>query len=160
MFRMVSLEAMARKNVETALASTRGERLSVTSSNDVKSEAFCGEIILKLGESEQIMSDRSFEAQAVYTFVRTGFVRGEGTSKMMRDERFGKLRTVLCINVVHILMSDLLSRMGSMNRPRSKGKYDASAVRKGIFSRGLKPMSGLTQLDNKASRFTRLAMWR
>lgn len=76
MFRVMSLEAMAWKNVEAAsalaLQSTRGEKASVTSSNDVKSEAFCGKIILKSGEWEHRLSDRRFEAQVVYAFTRIG----------------------------------------------------------------------------------------
>ncbi len=76
MLRVVSLEVIARKNVETAsapaLQSTRGERANVTSSNEVKSEAFCGKITLKLGEWEHRLSDQRFEAQAVYAFMRTG----------------------------------------------------------------------------------------
>jgi len=66
---------MARKNDETAsvraLQSTK-ETAGVTSSNEVKSEGFIGKIISRLGEKEHRLSDRRFEAQVIYAFMRTG----------------------------------------------------------------------------------------
>ena len=78
---------------------------------------------------------------------------------IMRDEMFGKLRTVFCINVLHILVLDILRTMGSMNPPRSKGKYDASVVRMVTSSEGSKYVDDLTQLETKVSLRTRWAMW-
>ena len=57
------------------------------------------------------------------------------SSTMKRDETFGKLTTAVSL---HILVSDILHTMGSMNRPRSKGKYHATFVRKVTCPEGYK----------------------
>ena len=73
MSREVSVEATAWKNVEAALAlaleSFRKEK--VTSSNDVSVEAFGGKRALRLVDVSRL-SVRSFDAQAVYAFARSG----------------------------------------------------------------------------------------
>lgn len=134
MFRVVSVEAMAWKNVEaasaSALESSRGEKEKETSSNDVSKEGFGGKRALKLADVVIRLSVRRFEAQAVYAFTRSGPEGGPDPSTTMRDETFGKLTTVVSINALHILTSDVLHTMGSMNRPRSKGKCHATVVRK------------------------------
>jgi len=80
-FRVVSVEAIAWKNVETASASAlKSFRSSlmkrVTSSNDVSTEAFSGKIVWKSPDKEIRVSVRRFEAQAVYAFIRIGSGRG------------------------------------------------------------------------------------
>ena len=74
MLRVVGVEAMARKNAASAsaLQSDGGQNQRFTSSNDVSSEAFGGKMMLKLLEWATRLSVRSFEAQVVYAFTRTG----------------------------------------------------------------------------------------
>ena len=74
---------------------------------------------------------------------------------MMRDDTFGKLTTVVSINALHVLMSDILHTMGLMDRPRSKGKYHATVVRKVTSSEESKCMFDSSQLEDKVSCCTR-----
>ena len=73
---------------------------------------------------------------------------------MTRDEMFGRLTSVFSINVLHFLKLDILCAVRSMNRPRSKGKRHAIAIRKVIFSIGYKHMYKFDwiQLEDKVSR--------
>ena len=69
-FRVVGVEAMAWKNVEAASVSARTTvNQRVTSSNDVRSEAFGGKRTLKLRSR---VGDRRFEAQVAYASTRSG----------------------------------------------------------------------------------------
>ena len=70
---------------------------------------------------------------------------------MMKDETFERLRTVFSINALHILMSDILHTIGSMNRPRLKGKDNATVVRKVTSSEGYKYMFNSNQLEDRVS---------
>ena len=106
------------------------------------------------------VSVRSFEAQAAYEFTRSGSGRVREAepdpSKIVRDERFGKLGTRFSTNV---LTSNILHKTGSMNRPRWKGKYQASVVRMVISFESSKYMADSIQLETKVSFRTRWAMW-
>ena len=167
-FRVVSVEATAWRNVEaasgSALEPSLGEKVKLTPSNDVSMEAFGGKRELKLADMAYRLSVRRFEAQEAYAFTRSsgpGRVLEEGPhpSTTTRDETLVKLTTVVSINALRILTSDILRKMGSMNRPRSKGKVHATVVQKVTFSEGSKNMFVSTQSEDKRSRWTRWAMW-
>ena len=74
--RVVSVEAMAWRNVEAVLASapepSQGEKVKVNSSNDVSKEAFGGKRAFKLPDVESRLRVLRFEAWAVYTYVKSG----------------------------------------------------------------------------------------
>src|SRR6266545_4057180 len=74
-FRVVSVELMAWKNVEVAsalvLELSWGEKVRITSSNDVSSEAFSGKRELKLVDVVNRLSFRRLEVQLVYAFTRS-----------------------------------------------------------------------------------------
>jgi len=75
MFRVVSVEAMAWRNVAAAsalpLRLSRAEKEMVTSSNDVSMGGVCGKTALKLRDMVNRLSVRSFELQAIYVFMRS-----------------------------------------------------------------------------------------
>jgi hypothetical protein len=75
MFSVVSVEAMAWKNVDTAsmlaIGRCRPEKVRVTSSNDVSMEGVSGKSLLKSVDLVNRLSVRRFEAQAIYAFTRS-----------------------------------------------------------------------------------------
>ena len=120
--RAVIVEATVWKKAEIAsklaLKSSR-ENVKLSVSSDVNMEGLVGKKELMLAEMAYRLSVLRFEAQAVYAFTRSGIGRLSeevpDPSTTMRDATFVKLATVVSINALRFLISDILHTTGSMN---------------------------------------------